>query len=534
MSLISVQFAIFVLLVAAVYFIFPKKYRWTILLIGSYIYYLNICNRYILYMMFTTVTSWIGGILIERQYTIQKQTVKEHKKEWSREERKAYKASMLKKCRWLMIAVLLVNFGILGFLKYSGFAMEIAQAVSNVFGGHVNFPIPAFVLPLGISFYTFQSMGYIIDVYMEKVEAEHNLARFALFVSFFPQIIQGPIAMYDDLAHQLYQAHDFDFDRLKDGFALILWGIFKKIVIADRAVKLIDYITEDSSQFSGTFILIAALMYALQLYADFSGGIDIVRGIGEILGIEMAENFRRPYFSTSLTEYWHRWHITLGNWVRTYVFYPLSISRTFLKMGKDMSKKWGKHFGKVLPTSLASLITFLIIGIWHGANAKYVAFGLWNGGVIMLIELVRPITEKVFHKLRVNVESFAYRMVAMAWTFLLVLIGYYFDIARNFTDAMHMLIRSVIDLHLSDRHNLHILLDCGLKKMDYKIILAATIFLFIISVMQERSGRKIRDMLWERNAFVQGLVLTIGIFVILLLGYYGPKLDASAFVYMQF
>lgn len=534
MSLISMQFAIFVVVLAAIYFVFPKKYRWTILLIGSYIYYLNICNKYILYMILTTVTTWIGGILIEKQYIIQKETIKEHKKEWSREERKVYKATILKKCRSIMIAVLLLNFGILGFLKYSGFAMEIAQGIANLFGGHVKFPIPAFVLPLGISFYTFQSMGYIIDVYMEKVDAEHNLARFALFVSFFPQIIQGPIAMYSDLAHQLYEPHSFDFDRLKNGFALILWGIFKKIVIADRAVKLIDFVTADSSQFSGTFILFAAIVYALQLYADFSGGIDVVRGIAEILGIEMAENFRRPYFATSLTEYWHRWHITLGDWVRTYVFYPLSISKTFLKMGKNMSKKWGRHFGKVVPTSLASLITFLIIGIWHGANGKYVAFGLWNGGVIMLIELVSPITEKVFEKLHVNVETFLYRIVAMAWTFFLVLVGYYFDIARNFRDAMSMLIRSVTDFHFYDRHNLKILSECGLKKVDLKIILAGAIFLFIISVIQERTNRKIRDMLWERNALVQGIVLIIAIFVILLLGYYGPKLDPSAFVYMQF
>lgn len=534
MSLISFQFVLFVIVSALIYFICPKKYRWIVLLLASYAYYLIICNKYILYMMVTTLTTWAGGIAIGKNYKIQKATIKEHKKEWSRAERKAYKESMLKKSRRIMIAVLILNFGILGVLKYTAFGFEIAQTILNLLGSQVHFPDPGFLLPLGISFYTFQSMGYLIDVYQEKFDPEANLARFALFVSFFPQIIQGPIAMYEDLAGQLYEGHDFDFMNLKNGFALILWGVFKKMVLADRAVKLITFVTADSSQFSGTLILITALMYALQLYADFSGGIDIVRGIAEIFGIQMAENFRRPYFSTSLTEYWHRWHMTLGNWVRTYVFYPLSISRTFLKWGKNISEKHSKHLGKVLPTCVASLITFLIIGIWHGANGKYVAFGLWNGLVIMILEICRPWNDAMFDKLHVNREGNVYKVAAMIWTFILVLIGYYFDIAQNFNDAMSMIIRSITDFHLSDLTNIQMFLECGLVKADYFVILMAAILIFVVSVIQERSGRMIREMLWAKKTWVQWFVLQGAIVAIILFGYYGPNLDPSAFVYMQF
>ena len=240
------------------------------------------------------------------------------------------------------------------------------------------------VLPLGISFYTFQTMGYVIDVYRGKFRAAKNPAKFALFASFFPQIVQGPIAFYSDLAYQLYAPHDFNYNRFKSGGILALWGLFKKLVIADRAVAMVKLVAGNYSDFKGTYILMAVCMYAIQLYADFSGGIDICRGFAEMLGITMAQNFRQPYFSRSLTEYWHRWHITLGEWLRTYLFYPISISKPFLKMGKQLKKHGLKHLGKVLPTSIASLITFIVIGVWHGAAWKYVAFGLFNGMAILI------------------------------------------------------------------------------------------------------------------------------------------------------
>lgn len=485
-------------------------------------------------MMVTTVSAYLGARIIESGYQKQSAVLKAHKGEWSREERKAYKKKVTGKCRGTMLVVLVLNFGILGILKYSGFASDVASSIAGLFGAHVKFPELGFLLPLGISFYTFQTMGYVIDVYQEKVAAEKNIARFALFVSFFPQIIQGPIAMYDDLAHQLYEPHDFRFRNLKNGAALILWGIFKKMVIADRAVAVINLVTADSNAFSGTFILFAALLYALQLYADFSGGIDIVRGIGEIFGIRMAENFRRPYFSKSLTEYWHRWHMTLGNWVRNYVFYPLSISKKFLNMGKWMQKHCGKHLAKVVPTSLASLITFLIIGIWHGANGKYVAFGLWNGVVIMLIEICRPFNEKVGDALHVNREGKLYQLAAIIWTFILVLVGYYFDIAQNFKDAVNMLVRSVTDLHISDVGQVACLKPAGLDKYDYMMILLGGIIIFIISVIQERSGQSIREMLWQRKQKVQWAAFLIGMVVVLIFGYYGPHMTPADFVYMQF
>lgn len=534
MSLISLQFALFVLISVIVYYLFPARRRWWVLLAASYAYYLIICNKYIIYMLVTTVSTYLGARLIAAGYEKQKRVLKEHKEEWNRAERKAYKKRVTDRCRIVMIAVLVLNFGILGFLKYSGFAADTAAALVGLFGLKVTFPKPDLLLPLGISFYTFQTMGYLIDVYQEQAKAEKNFGKLALFVSFFPQIIQGPIAMYSDLAQQLYEPHRFSVGRLKSSAQLILWGIFKKMVIADRAAAVIKVITADSASFSGTFVLFAAVLYALQLYADFSGGIDIVRGIGELFGIQMAENFKRPYFAKSLTEYWHRWHITLGDWVRKYVFYPLSISRRFLNLGKKMQKTCGRHLAKVIPTSLASLITFLIIGIWHGANAKYVAFGLWNGAVIMLLEIFKPLYRRVGDALHVNRNGKPYRAAAILWTFLLVLVGYYFDIAQNLSDALSMLWRSVSDLHWSDLRNAGCLSASGLDRWDYLILIFCAAFLFIISWIQEHHAESMRTLLQRRSQALQWIVWLGGMAVILIFGYYGPHMTPADFVYMQF
>jgi D-alanyl-lipoteichoic acid acyltransferase DltB (MBOAT superfamily) len=535
MSLISIQFLLFVLFGMLCYYLAPDRHKWKFLLIFSVSYYLIICNKYILYMLVTVLTTYFGTRKIEQIYGQMHCTIKENKGIWEREQRVAYKKGMENRARRTMILVLLLNLGILGVVKYAGFVTDIFVGLCNAFGMQLESPEFHFLLPLGISFYTFQSMGYVIDVYQEKIPAERNLGKVALFVSFFPQIIQGPIAMYDDLARQLYEPHSFDWERTKKAGLLILWGLFKKLVIADRAVLFINYITADSSQFRGTFILIAVLLYALQLYADFSGGIDVVRGIGELFGITMAENFRRPYFSLSLTEYWHRWHITLGNWVRNYVFYPLSISKGFINMGKWMSKHWNRHFGKVVPTSLASVITFLIIGIWHGANGKYVAFGLWNGLVIMVIELLQPVTDKVKKCLHVKEESKFFHLVCMVWTFLLVLVGYYFDVANNFKDAMQMMYRSVTDVHLADlSHFSDVLLKCGLDFADFRLLLFSAGVLFVVSCVQEKKNLEIREWILSRKTFFRWGIVYVCMFFVLVFGFYGFGINPADFIYTQF
>lgn len=535
MSLISIQFFLFVAVTAVIYFLCAgRKYQWCVLLAASYFYYIFTCNQYVVYLLVTTVTTYAGARAITALAEQTTKTVKAQKGTWDKEEKKAYKNRMQGKKRAVMVAVLVFNFGILAVLKYAGFVGDSINALLNLLGITFRLPLPGLVLPLGISFYTFQSMGYLIDVYRDKFPAEKNFGKVALFVSFFPQIVQGPIAFYSDLAHQLYEPRGFSYEKFKRGGLLALWGMFQKLVIADRAVHLINLVTADDTAFSGTYILIAALMYALQLYADFAGGINVCRGIAEIFGITMAENFRRPYFAKTLTEYWHRWHITLGEWVRTYLFYPLSISKRFLKWGKDLKNHGFKHLGRVLPTSIASLITFLVIGIWHGAAWKYVAFGIWNGGVIMLAAIAEPWTSALTKRLKICTEAVWYQLFSMARTFLLVLIGYYFDIAADFTAAMRMMWKSAADLHLADLHDFSCLAESGLVRSDYLVILFGAFVILIVSVIQERTGRHLRDLLTEKPLWIQWSVYLLLIFLIAILGAYGPGVNPADFVYMQF
>lgn len=539
MSYTTIEFFLFVGITLLAYFIFPaKKYKWTVLLVASYVFYLFAGYKYAFFIVFTTLSTYGVALWIDKIIKKSKEVIKEKKKEWSREEKKAYKNKIKIKKRLVMSLVLVINFGILAFLKYYNF---FAGSLNDLLGFTDNGGLPIFslVLPLGISFYTFQSMGYIVDVYREKVSAERNVAKFALFVSFFPQIIQGPISFYDQLAHQLYEPHKFDFTRFKYGLELILWGYFKKLVIADRAVIAINTVTADYTQYNGTTILFIVLLYALQLYADFSAGIDISRGIAQILGIDMVENFKRPYFSKNINEYWRRWHITLGAWMKNYLFYPVAMSNLFITASKKMKgTKFGKtsagaHIAKVLPTSVASLIVFLMVGIWHGANWKYVGFGLWNGLIIMISILLEPVFKATLKKLHINGESFGYGIFQMVRTFVVVLVGYVFDIAPDFSGAIDMMRMSLLDQHIMEGYRE--ILTLGVSKIEYLLLALCTVLIFVVSVIQERhSNECMRDILDRRSAVVRIGLITLCIVAILVFGIYGPGYNPAEFVYMQF
>ena len=271
MTLTSLSFYLLVLALLVLYYLVPKRFQWVVLLIGSYAFYAFVCLRYMGFIVITTLTTYFGARGMDAMTARMEQTVAAHKQDWEREERKAYKKRCKSRRKALMIGILVFNFGILAVLKYYNFFAESMEALFASIGLTVSLGHIGLLLPLGISFYTFQSMGYVLDVYREKVPAERNVGKLALFVSFFPQIIQGPIGVYDQLAHQLYDEHKYNFDNIRYGAELIRWGFFKKLVIADRAVGMIHTVAGAYTDYAGTYVLLAALVYALQLYADFSG-----------------------------------------------------------------------------------------------------------------------------------------------------------------------------------------------------------------------------------------------------------------------
>ena len=540
MSYTSLAFFAFVTITAAAYFLFPvKKYQWTILLVASYVFYMMAGYKYAAFIVLTTASTYFSALWIDRITQRVAEERKAHKADWSREEKKAFKARTDKAKRRIVVFDVVLNLGILAFLKYYNFFAGSFNSLLSWGGASFSLPTLKLFLPLGISFYMFQSIGYVLDVSREKVKAERNFAKVALFVSFFPQIIQGPISFYDQLAGQLYAPHRFDFTRLKHGGQLILWGLFKKLVIADRAYIAIKTVLAGYNDYSGTTLTFTVLLYALQLYTDFSGGIDLSRGVAQILGIDMAQNFRRPYFATTINDYWRRWHITLGAWMKEYVFYPLALSKSFASLSKRIktsrfgASKAGAHVAKVLPSSLASLIVFFLVGVWHGANWKYVAFGLWNGGVIMLSMLLEPAFIKLAEALRINTKSWVFRVFQMLRTFLLVFIGYVFDVAADLTSSMYtfrmMLFGQDFSKGLTEINTL------GLAAADYIVLLVGMAVLFVVSVIQERHpADSLRVMLERRNIVLRHALLLGCIMCVLIFGVYGYGYDPADFVYMQF
>ena len=539
-SYTTLNFIFFVLATILVYFLFPaKKYKWTVLLAASMFFYAAAGYKFAYFILFTTLTTYLTALWITRVSERSKKLLKEKKKEWDREQKKQYKNKIKIQKRLIMTLALVINFGILAFLKYYNFFAGSLNDLLGCFGASFSAPTLKLFLPLGISFYTFQSMGYIVDVYREKTEAQRNPFKLLLFVSFFPQIIQGPISIYDQLAHQLFEPHEFDFNRMKHGMELILWGFLKKLVIADRAYVAINSVQSDYSSYGGTTLTFIILLYSLQLYADFSGGIDISRGVAQIFGIDMIDNFRRPYFSRSINEYWRRWHISLGGWLKNYLFYPVAMSNVFITAGKKMKgTRFGKtaagaHIAKVLPTSVASLIVFLVVGVWHGADWKYVAFGVWNGMIIMISILLQPVFDSMISKLHINRKNPFFIAFQIVRTLLIVLVGYVFDVAPNFGEGMRTLVLSFTGQNLSQ--GLEEIGKLGLIAQDYVLLLLGAAVILTASIIQERhQDTDIRTMLDKRSYALRFALLYIGVMSVIIFGIYGSGYNAADFVYMQF
>ncbi len=532
MAFTSVQFVVFLFLCATVYFLTPKRYRWVTLFIANYIFYFFAGPRYLIYLLATTITIYCGARQLGKMSSKNKADFAAVKLSLDKEEKKAWKANFTKKKRAVLIPTLLFNLGILSVLKYSGFVGSNLNALFARFSLDITMPAPSFLLPLGISFYTFQSLAYLIDVYREKFEPERNLAKFALFISFFPQIVQGPIGRFSDLAEQLYRPNGFSYERVKFGVQLILWGVFKKLVIADRAKVIVDTIFAYPETFGGTYVAVGALVYCVQLYGDFSGGIDIATGAAQVLGIQLEKNFERPYLATSIPDFWRRWHITLGAWFRDYVFYPLSLSKFFMKVGRKGRKLFGNYIGKLLPVLIPQFIVFFLIGIWHGAEWKYIAFGFYNGTLIVLGILFDQPLKKLIEKCQIRTECFSWHLFQVLRTLVLIALGKIITRAPGVGASVYMT-QSMVRNWDGDILCNGGLLKLGLDTQDLWVLLLSSLVLLTISLLQE-SGIHIREALAKQNLLFRWIIYLAAIFSLILFGVYGLNYNASDFIYRGF
>jgi len=532
MAFTSVAFVVFLTITAAIYFSMPKRYRWIILFVANYVFYFFAGGGYFLYLILTTLSTYAATVKLGKMVAVNKDAYDIQKAELDKEAKKAWKAQFVKKKRGILIPTLLFNFGILALLKYSSFVSANVNAIFETMSFGLELPMHSFLLPLGISFYTFQSMGYLIDVYREKVVPERNLAKLALFISFFPQIVQGPIGRFQQLSEQLFRANTFSYERVKFGVQLMLWGAFKKLVIADRAGVLVDNVFGFSDVFGGAYVAAAALLYCVQLYGDFSGGIDIATGAAQVLGIDLEKNFERPYLAKSIPDFWRRWHITLGAWFRDYVFYPLSLSKFFAKIGKKGRQLFGNYIGKLLPVLIPQFIVFFLIGIWHGAEWKYIIFGVYNGMLIVLGILFEQPLKNLAKKLNIQTDCFSWRLFQVLRTLILVALGKIITRAPGVGASWFMFCSMLQDW------DIHVLwnggmLQLGLDVKDLWVLFLSSSTLLCVSLMQE-SGIKIRENLAKQNLYFRWSIYFLAIFSLIFFGAYGLDYDASDFIYRGF
>ena len=524
LQLYSLQFVAFLCVALAAYYGIRRVkpgVQWVVLLIASLAFYACTGWHNFFFILLTAISTWGVGLLFGR---LEDQSKAARKGAKDRAEKKAIKARFNHK-KWIaLLAALFLNFGVLSYIKYWNVLLE-------GLGMGDSFLASSLLLPLGLSFYTFQSVGYLIDAYNGKYPPERNFARFLLFVSWFPQLIQGPINRFDALAGQLYESRSFDAQASKRALLLIGYGMLKKYAIADMlsgtVAACLDHVDTGTP---GSIIVFGILLYSAQQYADFSGGIDMVRGVSQLFGVRMADNFRQPYFSVSLGDFWRRWHITLGAWMRDYVFYPFALTGVMQRLGKWSGAHLGKHLGRTLPASIANILVFFLVGLWHGAEAHYIWWGIYNGFVIAAADLCAPLFKKALSALRIDTSTRLWHVWRVVRTFVVVNIGWYFDRIYDFGDCMQAFANTFFNFAPGSFWTVFSpqLAD---GSIHFAFAAAGCLIVFCVSLMRE-SGMDVAGALLGRNVFVRfTLCAIVGLLVVASFAY-APA--SGGFIYANF
>lgn len=422
MPFTTIDFWSFFAVVVTGYYVFPKRIRWWILLAGSLFFYGWLSPIYLVFMAATIAISYSAAMLLDLKNKEEEAWIERAGKSMGRDEKKIYRQGMNKKRTRILAVALLLLLSMLFVFKYLDFAIDNVSWLMKQLGIAWNLPRLGLILPIGLSFYLFQSIGYIIDVQRGEVLAERNFFKHALFVSYFPQIMQGPIGNYSRLSLQLFAERDFDYGEAVSGIRRAAWGLFKKFMIANRLGYMLGGYWEAPETIVGFFpwIFICAC-YAIELYADFSGYMDIACGCSQMLGIKLDENFNCPYFSRSIPEFWRRWHMTLCEWFRSYLFYPILRSDGISKLRRSIKNK---YLSSVLPTSAALTAVWLATGLWHGANWGYVAWGGYYGLFMIASVALAPLMKKLGDKYGYFEKNVLWQILRAARTFVIVCIGY--------------------------------------------------------------------------------------------------------------
>lgn len=492
----SIEFIIFFPIIAVLYFLIPQKYRYLWLLAASYYFYMKWEVKYVLLLFFSTAITYLCGILIDK---IESGELPDEKK--------------IKGKKLCVAGSLFLNFGVLVYFKYLNFLIDSWNKLAGYVRLNTSFSAVEILLPVGISFYIFQAVGYTIDVYRGDTYAERNFLKYALFVSFFPQLVAGPIERSKNLLRQLGEPKSFSYENLRKGLLLMLWGYFLKMVIADRAAIIVDTVYGNSETFVGMYIIVATILFAIQIYCDFSGYSTIARGAALVLGFQLTDNFRAPYYAVSVKDFWRRWHISLTSWFRDYLYIPLG----------------GNRKGK-LRREFNLLFVFAASGLWHGAAFSYIVWGLINGAYQVVSDFVRTVLSKVC-TVSEKAATFSDRLLKRIFTFALIDFAWLFFRAGSFAGALE-LIKSVrrMDWMILINGSLY---NLGVPIGYFRVLLLSIVLLFWVDGKKDRgidvAERFLAQRWWFRVTAV--IFLTIAI---LLFGCYGELYDTTQFIYFQF
>ena len=489
----SLQFAIFFPVAALIYFVIPKKTRCLWLLLASYVFYMSASPKYVVFLLFSTLITYAGGLLVERAEA---------------EKKKFY--------MWLTF---LCSLGVLGLLKYFDFLLGNVNAVLGMAGiGPVNKPF-SIGLPVGISFYTFQSLGYMVDVYRGDTKAERNILNYALFVSFFPVILSGPIERSGNLLRQIRELSEkalWNYERVAGGLTLLLFGLFQKMVIADRIAILANQVFDNYHMY-GTFDLtVGAIAYTIQIYCDFASYSMMAFGVAKVLDFRIIENFQTPYFARSMREFWRRWHISLSSWFRDYLYIPLGGSRC----GK------GRRY-------LNLMVTFLASGLWHGASWSFVVWGGLHGLYQIIGYELRGVKDRVNEKQHIKTDCLSYKLGQVLVTFCLTAFAWIFFRANSLSDAFGYIRRMVTKPDLWNLFNGE-LYNLGLDRVEMNVLFVSLLVLLLVDLIRYLKKQQMDAFLAEQNLWFRWGVLLALIAAVYIFGIYGPGYDAQQFIYFQF
>lgn len=521
---LGVSFA-FVPLLAGVYNLIPKKARPVLLLICSLGFFFVISRFLIAFLLLSVVSIYLIALKLGALDGKRDEVLKTAEKGGKKEIKEKYKKY---KRLWVALGVA-INVSCLVAFKYLNFFGMNIYGLLNAFGAELEFKPFTFAAPIGISFYTLQALAYILDVYNGRVKADKNILKVALFLSFFPQIMEGPIVRYGDTAGALYAGERVTYRNFCFGYQRILYGFLKKYIIADRLNYLVNNVFDNYTRFSGTAVAIGVIGYTVMLYTEFSGTMDVVIGIGEVFGIKIPENFRQPFFSKNISEFWTRWHISLGLWFKDFIFYPVSLSKAGKKITSVMRKKLGNQYGPLVGGSVALMAVWFLNGLWHGAGYTFLFYGLYQFILILSGSLFEPLVKTVCAKLHINRENIVYRVFQSVKMTLFVFIGELFFYAKTVPQGFKMLGKIFTSVKFSGAE----ILSLGMDKNDYLILIIALVFVFAVGILKEKNVN-IREEISKKNIAVRWTLYYLLILAIVLFGAYGPGYVPVEPIYADF